>query len=100
MAIGINEYEKGDLVTVKAEFKDSDGVNINPTSVFVQYKDPEGNTTTKQYGVDTGFRRPSTGLYEYDVDANQSGKWHYRWYSTGLGQAADEHSFTVKTSNF
>ena len=47
-----------------------------------------------------GDREDSTGNYHYDVDAEPSGTWQYRWNSTGSGQAANERQFTVRPSSF
>lgn len=96
----MNQYSKGDLVRCSASFADSAGAATNPTAVLFQVKTPAGTTTTYVYGTDAQLVRPSTGNYYVDVDASQVGTYHYRFYSTGTGQAADEGSFRVKDSNF
>lgn len=96
----MNQYSKGDLVRCSASFATSAGAATNPTAVLFQVKTPAGSTTTYTYGTDAQLVRASTGNYYVDVDASQVGTYHYRFYSTGTGQAADEGSFRVKDSNF
>lgn len=96
----MNQYSKGDLVRCSASFADSAGTATNPTAVLCQVKTPAGTTTTYTYGTDAELVRASTGNYYVDVDASLVGTYHYRFYSTGTGQAADEGSFRVKDSNF
>ena len=96
----MNQYSKGDLVRCSASFATSAGVATNPTAVSFQVKTPAGTTTTYTYGTDAALVRASTGNYYVDVDAALVGTYHYRFYSTGTGQAADEGSFRVKDSNF
>jgi hypothetical protein len=95
-----NVYEKGDLVTISGAFTTAGGANLDPTTVFCQYKDPTGATTTLTYGVDAALVKDSVGHYHALVDANAVGQWSYRWYSTGTGQTADETFFMVEDSEF
>lgn len=96
----MNQYSKGDLVRCSASFATSAGAATDPTAVLAQVRNPAGTTTTYTYGTDAELVKVSTGNYYVDVNANQVGTWHYRFYSTGTGQAADEGSFKVKDSNF
>lgn len=95
-----NTYQKGDLVRCSAAFTNSAGSAVDPAAVRCQYKDPSGNTTSLLYGTDAALVKDSTGNYHADVDADEAGKWYYRFYSTGSGQAADEDTFTVQASAF
>lgn len=101
MSIELNEYDLGDLVRCSGSFTTTAGAAMDPAAVFFKVKDPEGTVSTPiQYGVDAALVKDSTGNYHVDVDANKSGTWRYRFYSTGNGQAADEGSFNVAASNF
>lgn len=94
-----NTYDQGDLVRVRAnKFTDADGVAIDPATVKVSVKTPAGTVTTLVYGTDAAVVRTATGQYELGVDANASGFWHYRWFSTGTGQAAGEKRFYVRAA--
>ena len=91
------EYDIGDLPRVKATFTDLDDTNVNPTTVSVTVLKPNGTSATYEYGTDEEVVREATGIYYIDVSVDQSGRWRYRWESTGTGQAAEEGTFRVKT---
>ena len=95
-----NNYDKGDLIRVTGTFTDSDGAAQDPTAVLCKYTDPGDNTTTLTYGVDAELVKSAVGIYYVDVDADESGDWWYRFYSTGTGQAAAEGFFRVEESKF
>jgi hypothetical protein len=39
----------------------------------------------------------TTKLYQVgEAAVTDEGDWHYRWYSTGSGQASEEHWFRVR----
>lgn len=91
-------YEKGDLVYVQGTFTDplNSDAAVDPTAVYVTFKDPSGNVTTYQYGVDAELTKASTGVYRANIDADEAGMWYYRWYSTGTGQASEPGHFKVR----
>jgi len=88
-------YDKGDLVRCTAVFTNAAGTATDPGAVFLKVKDPSGNTTIYTYGTDAELLKDSTGNYHIDVDANQSGRWQYRFWSSGSGQAAARGDFIV-----
>lgn len=89
-------YDLGDVVRVSVAFSTvATGVALDPTAVYLSVKDPDGNITLYQYGVDSEIVKDSTGNYHADIDVDTYGQWYYRWYSTGAGKAADEGSFYV-----
>lgn len=93
-------YQVGDLVRIAGAFTNAAGTAVDPTAVFAKYKDPGGITTALTYGVDVALVRDSAGNYHVDVNADESGVWRYRFYSTGTGQAANEEQFIVEPSAF
>lgn len=95
-------YDKGDLVRIKAEFRDPENGDalVDPTSVTFKVKDPAGTTTTYVYGTAAQLVKDSMGKYHVDVNANAQGSWRYRFESTGNYQAAQEGTFTVKAGAF
>jgi hypothetical protein len=96
-----NQYDLGTAVRCSASFEDPDDHSaIDPTTVSVSVKDPSGTIVTKVYGTDTEVKKPRTGTFYIDVTANAVGVWHYRFFSTGTGQAAEENSFVVRRSQF
>lgn len=96
----MSEYALGANVVVQGTFTNTSGAVADPTAVFISTFDPEGETVTKEYGVDDEVTKSSTGVYQCVVDANKHGEWWYRWWSTGSGKAAAEGSFTVNESKF
>lgn len=100
MSVTVNSYDLGDLVRVTAAFTNTAGTAIDPAAVFFQAKDPNGTLTEYTYGTDVELVRDSLGNYHADVAAAAAGTWHYRFYSTGSGQAAETGSFTVERSEF
>lgn len=93
-------FTVGDLVVCSASFVDDDGEAIDPSEVGFKVKDPSGNVTSYVYGDDIELVNDGTGEYHVDVNADEAGTWNYRFYSTGTGQAAEESTFTVETSQF
>lgn len=101
MSTAINEYDLGDLVRCSGPFTTTAGAAMDPAAVYFKAKDPEGAVIGPyQYGVDAQLVKDSVGNYHVDLDANKTGTWTYKFYSTGNGQAADERSFTVARSAF
>ena len=96
----MNVYDIGNLIRCPAVFRDSTGTAVDPTNVYFEWKNPANTTTVYHYGVDVEVVKSATGNYYVDVDGNAEGRWYYRWYSTGTGQAAQESSFTVGESAF
>jgi len=91
----MSAYDIGDLAHLTVHFIDqATGDHIDPTSVALEVKDPSGFTDSKTPTHD------STGHYHFDLDLTMSGQWFYRWESTGTGQAAEEGSLNVRTSQF
>jgi len=96
----MNNYNKGDVVRIKGSFLDVDDNPIDPDVVRVQVKTPSGTVTEYTYGVGSFVTKESVGVYYADVNANASGVWRYRYYSTGNGQAANETRFVIEVSAF
>jgi len=87
-----NRYDQGDLVRVTGTWTDplNAGVPIDPTAVNLSVKSPNGTITTYVYGVDSEVVKDSAGVYHMDIDLNKRGRWYYLWWSTGVGQAAEQ----------
>lgn len=96
----MSDFVVGELVRVSGAFTNAAGAAADPTGVGFKYKDPEGSLTAYVYGVGVQLARASAGNFYVDIDANQVGTWHWRFYATGTGQTADEGSFTVGESEF
>jgi hypothetical protein len=93
-------YNHGDLVRLTAKFATLAGTPIDPDEVFVQVKLPDNTIRELKFGADPEVVRDSAGVYHYDLSLDVPGQYFYRWYSTGMGQAADWSGFTVRSSPF
>lgn len=88
-------YTLGNLVRVSAVFKDISGDVQDPTVVNVTITDPTGTDTTYVYETDEEVIKDSVGNYHLDQDVEIAGRWYYRWWSTGTGQASSQSFFEV-----
>lgn len=88
-------------VRIAVNFQDDDGTDVDPSTVTFKAYSPSGTTTTYVYATDAEVIRQDTGDYYVDFSPNESGRWHYRWSSTGTGTAiAMEGTFVVQSSVF
>jgi hypothetical protein len=96
--VTVNVYQRGDLVRVTGIFTDIAGQLIDPTTVRFKATKPSG--ALLDYTYPTTIVKTSTGNYHVDINADQSGKWLYRWENSGTGQAAEQSCFEVEPSHF
>lgn len=97
MTIKPEVYSKGALVRCSGEFRNNAGVLIDPGVVRFEFTKPSGSLAYV-YGTDVQLVKDAVGQYHVDLSADQAGVWYYRWESTGIGQAAEDHQFTVAPS--
>jgi len=88
-------YYRESVVRVTGTFTNAAGASVDPTVIYFAYKDPNGVVTTNRYGVDPQPLRSGAGVYTYDIQADISGMYSYKFYSTGTGKAAVEQQFVV-----
>ena len=89
-----NVYDIGDTVTLASSIAATSGGMIDPTSLFLTLKWPDGSVGSWDYG---DFTKVATGHYEFNVNClNLSGHYYQRWSSTGSGQAAEVGNFRVR----
>lgn len=70
MSHAISEFDLGDGVRIRAEFKKLDGTAIDPQTVAVQYRTPAGVETMKTFGVDSEVQQEAPGIYFIDLNAS------------------------------
>lgn len=88
-------------VTIAVNFQDDDSTDIDPATVTFKAYSPTGATTTYVYQTDAQLVRVDTGDYYVNFVPSESGRWHYRWSTTGSGTAiALEGTFVVQASVF
>jgi len=93
-----NIYDVGDRVRLTGTFTAS-GSPVDPTTVTLYYQDPSGNDTIKTYALGQ-LTKVSTGVYRFDLDIDEAGKWYYRFAGTGACVTASESHFNVRKSEF
>jgi len=91
-------FDKYDKPAFVGTFADA-GVASDPDTVKFGIKDPAGNTTVYEYGVDDELTKTGTGIYTISILLNQSGTWYWRWQVTGTPTGADEGTFNVNRAN-
>jgi hypothetical protein len=92
-----NIHDLGDVIRVSAAFINGGTDDpIDPDVVKLSIRTPAGVVTTHTYGIGGTIVKEAVGQYFAHIDANQAGFWFYRWWSTGLGQAARENEFKVR----
>lgn len=89
----------GDTKRIAINYQDEDGVDIDPDGVTFKLLSPSGILTTATYGTDAQLVRSSAGDYYVDVMPTESGRWQWRWISTGVSRStAHEGTFVVQWS--
>jgi hypothetical protein len=91
-----NIYDIGDLVRLSGAFTDLTGEPQDPDVVSISVREPDGTITAYVYNTDPEVVKDSDGNYHLDINTATHGDWHYRWYSTGQGQAAGEGHFYIR----
>lgn len=90
-------YDIGDVAILPFTFA-IDGVAVNPTTVVVTVRQPNGVRITYTYGTDAALTRLTTGSYQLAHPVTQWGRHGYGVVATGLGAEAGEGEFDVRVS--
>ena len=99
LAPGKNYY--GSPMRIETCFEDETGTLVDPVTVTFKTRSPCGTETTYVYLTNAELQRDSSGIYYCDFTPNESGRWHYRWESTGPGTSvAFEGDFLIQRSPF
>lgn len=92
-------YDIGDRVKIEAMFRDDDGEPIDPDTVVLGIRFPDGTRQVIDLAMpDSPIERADDGFYGYVMTAQQAGKHLFRWLSTGAGAGAVEGYFWVRLS--
>ncbi len=91
----------GNLVRVRATFKNENGVKVDPATVQVSVKKPDLTITTYIYGTNPEVIKESVGVYYIDINTtNAVGNWFFVWKSSGTYQAIGQTTFEVVSAYF
>lgn len=90
-----------DTVPLTMKYADSSGADVDPAGLTLDVISPSRVQATYTYGTDDELERVDAGDYYCEVIPNESGRWFYRWTSTGIGTSSvREGSFVVMVSAF
>lgn len=84
----------GESRLITATFKDTSGTLVDPSTVDLTVRDPDGTETTP------AVANPSVGVYTATVTFDEAGIWRWRWEgATEEGTVAVECSECVTPSS-
>jgi uncharacterized protein YfaS (alpha-2-macroglobulin family) len=96
----INTYLIGAVVKLTGTFTDLDGDAIDPDTVTLRIKEPDGTITVYVYSTDLELVRDGVGEYHVDWAADQAGEYCFRFEGTGVAQAVNEKQFEIDAGCF
>lgn len=73
----------GTSVRLEVNFSNEDGTDLDPTTITFNILSPSGEETEYVYGTDSELARVNTGDYYVDFTVDESGRWHFKWTTTG-----------------
>lgn len=84
----------GSTVQLSATFKNFAGAVADPSTIKVIYKNPSGETAESSFASSGsgGWTKTSTGVYTFDLEVTEAGKWTYAFEGSG---AVDVYSSSV-----
>ena len=85
----------GSVIRLTGQFYDQSGTLVDPTTVLVDIKLPDGTPLANLTAV-----RDSTGTYHYDYTPEQSGLYVYRFTGSGAVVAINQATFQIGISSF
>lgn len=92
-------YELGQLVRIGPEtFTDFTGNPVDPTTVSVSIKKPDGTIDGPFTLAATQVVREALGVFHYDYTPATTGHYLYRWVTTGTATTAAVGNFDVQDS--
>ena len=91
---------KGVVLHCEAAFVTSAGTATDPATIKFAYQAAAiGTTTTLTYPTSAALVKKSTGTFYVDIDTGEtSGEYDWRWFATGTGQAAEQGTFYVRST--
>ncbi len=90
-------YDVDEVVRLQTTIRNSAGALADPTTVSLEVRPPGSTVTTYTYAGGQ-ITKASTGVYFYDLTLNESGRWYYRWLSTGTPAVVEEDELIVDRS--
>ena len=96
----VHTYEIGDRVKLEINFADDAGQPVDPSTVVLGIRFPDGTRQTADYSNpgSSPLQHEAEGHFAYVMTADLVGKHAFRWLSTGPGAGAYEDYFWVRLS--
>lgn len=94
----VNSYDIGDMVEMQSNFTDKSGNPLDPTTITLRIKTPNGKVQVFTYAL-SQLTKISVGGYAYDFTTTMAGIHKYRFEGTGACVAAEETEFSVNKSD-
>ena len=89
----------GTAIRLTTTLRDQNGNLVDPDTVTFQTYSPCKTEGRYVYGTDAEVTRLSMGSYAVDIAPAESGRWRYRWITTGTGTTvALEGNFLIQES--
>jgi hypothetical protein len=82
----VSNYDIGDLVELKATFRNDAAAVTDPTTITFKIRPAGGAIVTYVYGTDVALVRVSAGIYTVNWIVTVEGITEYRFIGTGLVQ--------------
>ncbi len=90
----------GTVIVTECTFS-IDDVELDPTTVNLEVRKPDGTITTYTYGgVGSPVVKESQGNYNAEININQEGYWSIRWEGVGVVDIAYEVEVLCQDSQF
>lgn len=86
-----NSYLIGNISVITLSVM-REGSLIDPVTLTLNIKKPDGTTDNFSYGIGQEVIRNSIGNYEYSLFLAQPGLYRYKWHSSNLSAGAVEGS--------
>ena len=94
----MDEFDRGDVVTVSTEVRNLAGELVAPTEISIRYRSANGSVTSVPNGSPR-IVEDETGLYHIEIAGDISGEWSYAW-STEDPTGLDIGRFFVRHGDF
>lgn len=79
-------YQAGDTYPASITIRDANGNPADPDSLVLSVRDPSGEVTPYEYGVDVIVVRDSAGVFHADVALTDPGMWVFAWATMNEAQ--------------
>ena len=91
----MNTFSLGSRIRLSANFKDLNNADIDPTTVTLLIKKPDGTIQTESNTP----AKDAVGKYHFDITLSQVGDYFYRYECDGTAIAQAERKIVVQKSN-